>query len=170
MRRALATLALLAALVSPGFDTSALAVEPSEMLRDPGLEARARSISEGLRCLVCQNESIDDSHAELAADIRQLVRRRLVDGDSDTQVRDYLVARYGQFILLKPPFEAQTLLLWGTPLIALALGLAGIAFAARRASTQRRPSAPLSPAERRRLDELLGQDAGATPGGATKAG
>lgn len=158
MRRPLAALVLLVSLAAPACGPQALAVEPSEMLRDPRLEARARSISEGLRCLVCQNESIDDSHAELAADIRQLVRRRLVDGDSDRQVQDYLVARYGQFILLRPPFEVQTLLLWGAPLIALGLGGAGIAFAARRARAQRRPSAPLSIAERRRLDELLGGD------------
>lgn len=163
MRRLVASLALLVALAAPAyvpqaFIPPALAVEPSEVLHDPRLEARARSISEGLRCLVCQNESIDDSHAELAADIRQLVRRRLVDGDSDRQVQDYLVARYGQFILLRPPFEVQTLLLWGAPLIALGLGGAGIAFAARRARAQRQPSAPLSIAERRRLDELLGGD------------
>ncbi len=147
---------VLAALLGLAAAGPAFAVEPGEMLRDPALESRARTLSEGLRCLVCQNESIDDSHAELAADIRQLVRQRLTAGDSNQQVRDYLVARYGQFILLKPPLEAQTFLLWGTPLIVLGLGGLGVALAARRGRAQRRPPGGLTPAERRRLDELLG--------------
>ena len=128
----------------------ALAVEPDEILKNPVLEVRARTISEGLRCLVCQNESIDDSHASLARDIRLLVRQRLEAGDTNEQVRDYLVARFGQFILLKPPLEWQTLLLWGTPLIVLVLGGLGILVARRkkhrgsrsRASPQRRRTTP----------------------------
>lgn len=133
---------------------SALAVEPGEMLKDPALEARARTISEGLRCLVCQNESIDESHADLARDIRLIVRQRLLAGDTNAQVKDYLVARYGQFILLKPPFELQTLLLWGTPILALLLGGGGIWLVSRRA---RRSAAtpPLDADERRRLGEIL---------------
>ncbi len=134
----------------------AAAVEPGEMLQNPVLETRARTISEGLRCLVCQNESIDDSHAELAQDIRLLVRQRLQAGDTNQQVRDFLVARYGQFILLRPPFEAQTLLLWGTPV----LGGIGIVLAQRRRRSVRDPAKPLSADERLRLDELLAESAG----------
>ena len=138
----------------------AAAVEPGEMLQNPVLETRARTISEGLRCLVCQNESIDDSHAELAQDIRLLVRQRLQAGDTNQQVRDFLVARYGQFILLRPPFEAQTLLLWGTPVIVLVLGGIGIVLAQRRRRSVRDPAKPLSADERLRLDELLAESAG----------
>ena len=151
MRRLLAAFALGFTLVVP-----AHAVEPGEMLKDPALETRARSVSEGLRCLVCQNESVDESHADLARDIRLLVRQRLLAGDTNAQVSDYLVARYGQFILLKPPLETQTLLLWGTPFIVLVLGGIGIAFAVRRRpASPRDPARPLSEAEQRRLDELL---------------
>lgn len=144
-------LALLLALTFAGH---ARAVEPDEILQDPVLEARARTISEGLRCLVCQNESVDESHAALARDIRLLVRRRLEGGDTNQQVRDFLVSRYGQFILLKPPIETQTLLLWGTPLIVLALGGGAILLAARRRPV-RDSARPLGEAEMRRLDELL---------------
>ena len=97
-------------------------MQPDEQLADPALEARAREISGGLRCLVCQNQSIDDSDAPLARDLRLLVRERLKAGDSNDAVRDYLVARYGEFILLRPPFEWQTLLLWLTPVVVLAAG------------------------------------------------
>ena len=151
MRRLAIALAL-----ALGLAGAAHAVEPGEMLKDPALEARARQVSADLRCLVCQNESIDESHAPLAHDIRVLVRQRLEAGESNAQVRDYLVARYGQFILLKPPFEPQTLLLWGTPLLVLALGGIAMAFAARRRPT-RDPARPLSESEQRRLDELLGR-------------
>ena len=130
------------------------AVEPDEMLKDPALEARARTVSAELRCLVCQNESIDESHAPLAHDIRILVRQRLEAGDTNQQVVDGLVARYGEFILLKPPFELQTLLLWGTPLLVIVAGGVAIAFAARRRPV-RGPARPLSESERRKLDELL---------------
>ena len=112
-------LALLALLF---FSPAAFAVQPDEMLANPVLEARAREISEGLRCLVCQNQSIDDSNAPLARDLRLLVRERLTAGDSDAAVRDYLVARYGDFILLKPPFAWRTLLLWLTPFAVLVAG------------------------------------------------
>lgn len=99
-----------------------LAVEPDEVLGDPALEARARAISKDLRCLVCQNESIDDSDADLAKDLRLLVRERLVAGDSDGEVKAYLVARYGEFVLLKPPFNPGTYLLWALPLLVLGAG------------------------------------------------
>ena len=135
---------------------SAHAVEPGEMLKDPALELRARTISEGLRCLVCQNESIDESHADLARDLRLLVRQRLTAGDTNTQVQDYLVTRYGQFILLKPPFEAQTLLLWGTPLIVLLVGGAGLLLTMRRKPNVI-ASVPLTQAEAERLDTLIGE-------------
>ena len=144
----------LAVLLAIVWGSPARAVEPDEILKNPALEARARTVSEGLRCLVCQNESIDESHAPLAHDIRVLVRQRLEAGDTNTQVIDYLVSRYGQFILLKPPFEMQTLLLWGTPVLVLALGGLAVALAARRRPT-RDPARPLTDAERRRLDELL---------------
>ena len=134
------------------------AVEPDEILKDPALEARARTVSAELRCLVCQNESIDESHAPLAHDIRILVRQRLEAGDTNQQVVDYLVSRYGEFILLKPPFEVQTLLLWGTPLLVIVAGGIAIAFAARRRPA-RDPARPLSETEQRKLDELLGPSA-----------
>ena len=104
--------------------TPALAVTPDEMLDDPVLEQRARDISAGLRCLVCQNQSIDDSDAELAKDLRVLVRQRLLEGDSDQEVVGYVVSRYGEFVLLKPRFSLNTLLLWGVPFVVLGGGLA----------------------------------------------
>ena len=146
----------LALLLGVALTSGALAVEPDEILKDRTLEARARTISEGLRCLVCQNESIDDSHAALARDIRLLVRQRLETGDTNAQVTDYLVSRYGQFILLRPPVELSTLLLWGTPLIVLLLGGGAMVFAARR-RPPRDPARPLSDAERRRLDAMLAE-------------
>ena len=133
----------------------ALAVEPNEMLPDPALEARARDIGRGLRCVVCQNQSIDDSAAEVAHDMRRAVRERLSAGDSDDKVYAFMVARYGDYVLLKPPFKSGTLLLWlGAPLL-LALAGAALLLAARR----RRPASipePLSEEEQRKLDELLG--------------
>jgi cytochrome c-type biogenesis protein CcmH len=119
IRRLLLAAALLTAIGVP----ASWAVEPSERLGDPGLEARARAISQELRCLVCQNESIDDSNAQLAHDLRLLVRRRLVAGDTDQQVLNYIVARYGVFVLLNPPFEPVTWLLWlGPPALVLGAG------------------------------------------------
>jgi cytochrome c-type biogenesis protein CcmH len=130
------------------------AVQPDEVLKDSALERRARDISAGLRCLVCQNQSIDDSDAQLAKDLRVLVRERLVAGDTDAQVQDFLVQRYGEFVLLKPTFRAHTLLLWLTPALVLALGGLG-AWAAMR----RRPGgAPLDEGEQKALEDLLKQD------------
>jgi cytochrome c-type biogenesis protein CcmH len=134
---------------------AAYAVQPDEMLADPGLEARAREISEGLRCLVCQNQSIDDSNAPLARDLRLLVRERLKAGDSDESVRGYLVARYGDFILLKPPFAWRTLLLWLTPAIVLAAG--GLAAFARTRRKEARREA-LSGEEEAALARILRQE------------
>lgn len=135
----------------------AFAVNPDEMLADPALEARARAISEGLRCLVCQNESIDDSDADLAHEIRVLVRERLTAGDSDDQVRQYLVDRYGEFVLLKPVFAWHTLLLWAA---APAVLLAGVIVLAAGIRRKRRLAAPalgeaaLSEAEQKALEDL----------------
>ncbi|MBI3437902.1 MAG: cytochrome c-type biogenesis protein CcmH [Proteobacteria bacterium] len=131
----------------------ALAVEPSEMLRDPALEARARDISEHLRCVVCQNQTIDDSNAPLAHDMRLLVRERLMAGDSDRQVIDYIVARYGDFVLLRPPWQPDTWALWIAPFAIFALALLGLFSQVRRRSEAAPP--PLSADERRRLNQLL---------------
>jgi cytochrome c-type biogenesis protein CcmH len=136
---------------------SANAVEPGEMLADPALEARARAISAELRCLVCQNQSIDDSNADLARDLRVLVRERLKAGDSDAQVIAFVAARYGDFVLLDPPFKATTALLWGGPALVLAIGVIGIAVYFRRRNQAADP-APLSADEERRLQALLDQD------------
>jgi cytochrome c-type biogenesis protein CcmH len=113
----------------------ALALSPDEILPDPVLEQRAREISSGLRCLVCQNQSIDDSDADLAKDLRVLVRERLVAGDSDNAVRDYVVARYGEYVLLNPVVAGHTLLLWIAAPALLLIGLFGVVFAARRQRT-----------------------------------
>ena len=135
----------------------AQAVQPDEVLQDLALEARARAISEGLRCLVCQNQSIDDSDAPLAKDLRLLVRERLKAGDSDQEIVDFIVARYGEFVLLKPRFESQTLLLWfATPTVFLA-ALLLIALAYRRRKASAESLAPLSVNEKRRLKRLLDQ-------------
>lgn len=113
--------------------TPAWAVQPDEMLSDPKLEQRARDLSTGLRCMVCQNQSIDDSDAPLAKDLRVLVRERIKLGDDDAQVKSYLVDRYGDFILLKPPVKSGTVILWATPLVALLAGglLAAVVLRAR---------------------------------------
>jgi cytochrome c-type biogenesis protein CcmH len=136
----------------------AKAVQPDEILADPTLEARARAISEGLRCLVCQNQSIDDSEAPLARDLRLLVRERLKAGDSDQQVVDFIVSRYGEFVLLKPRFEPHTLLLWlATPAVFLAAILL-IAAAYRRRKAAPEQMAPLSVNEERHLKKLLDEN------------
>ena len=136
----------------------ALAVEPSEMLKDPALEARARDIGRGLRCVVCQNQSIDDSNAEVAHDMRRAVRERLSAGDSDDKVYAYMVARYGDYVLLQPPFKAGTLLLWlGAPLV-LVIASAALFLGARRRRVTVTPQ-PLSPEEQRKLSALLDRDA-----------
>ena len=132
----------------------AQAVQPDEILPDPALETRARDLSRELRCMVCQNQSIDDSDAPLARDLRLLVRERLKAGDSDTQIRDFLVARYGDFVLLKPRFTGQTALLWLLPFLVLAVGAAAL-FALRRRQQNRVGSVRLSDEEEARLAEVL---------------
>jgi cytochrome c-type biogenesis protein CcmH len=133
------------------------AVQPDEMLSDPKLEARARAISQELRCLVCQNESIDESEAPLAHDLRVLVRRRIEAGDSDAQVMNFIVARYGEFVLLKPRLEWRTALLWGTPPGLLLIGIVMLLIAARRrkGAAVVIGSANLTAAEEARVAELL---------------
>ncbi|TCQ12341.1 cytochrome c-type biogenesis protein CcmH [Rhizobium sp. PP-F2F-G36] len=133
----------------------ALAVNPDEVLPDPALEARARALSAELRCMVCQNQSIDDSNAELAKDLRLIVRERLARGDTDTAVIDYVVSRYGEFVLLKPRFEGKTLILWGTPVLLLVAGGAAMLLAARGRRQSRVAGVPLSSEEEARLDQLL---------------
>ena len=130
------------------------AVEPDEVLQDKALEARARHISEGLRCLVCQNQSIDDSAAPLAKDLRMLVRERLKAGDTDQQIEDFVVARYGEFVLLKPRFEPHTFLLWFATPVVFIIALLIVAFAYRRRSAVP-TTAALSDAEELRLRHLL---------------
>jgi len=147
MRIALALLLLV-------FAFPAFAVDPSEVLPDPALESRAREIGRSLRCVVCQNQSIDDSNAEVARDMRRAVRERLVAGDKDAAVFDFMVARYGDYVLLNPPFKARTLLLWlGGPLVLLIAGGALLIAARRRKAIV--PPRPLSDEEQRRLDSLL---------------
>ena len=147
--RSLALMLLLAAALP------ALAVEPAERLADPALESRARAISAELRCLVCQNESIDESHADLAHDIRMLVRERLTAGDSDAATVQAVVNRYGDFVLLKPPVEPATYVLWFGPVALLLVGLAGTIVWLRRRTAVGEPIPPLTDAERQRLDGLL---------------
>jgi cytochrome c-type biogenesis protein CcmH len=134
----------------------ALAVQPNEMLPDPRLEQRARAISQQLRCMVCQNQSIDDSEAPLAKDLRLLVRERLKAGDSDPQIINYMVARYGEFVLLKPRLSWQTVILWLTPAIVLLAGGLGLLIALRRRRDYSAAAAPppLTPDEERKLAEL----------------
>jgi cytochrome c-type biogenesis protein CcmH len=134
-----------------------LAVQPDEMLKDPALEARARALSKQLRCMVCQNQSIDDSDAPLAHDIRVLVRERLTKGDTDRQVIDFLVSRYGEFVLLKPRLEWRTVLLWGVPPGMLAIGVAALFLLWRRREVPSEP-AELDAAEQRKLDDYLRRD------------
>ena len=131
----------------------ALAVsDPAELLPDRAQERRAETLGHQLRCLVCQNESVEESNADLARDLRRIIRERIVAGDSDQQVTDWMVARYGDFVRLRPPFNAVTLALWGAPGIALLAGITAALIARRRRPT---PPAPLSDAERQRLADLL---------------
>ena len=131
------------------------AVQPDEILTDLAKEARARDLSRELRCMVCQNQSIDDSDAPLARDLRLLVRERITAGDSDAQVMDFLVARYGEFVLLKPRFEAQTLLLWLVPPLMLAGGGLALWIYARRRARAVDALMQLTPDEETRLTKLL---------------
>jgi cytochrome c-type biogenesis protein CcmH len=135
--------------------TPAHAVEPGEMLKDAALEARARRLSQELRCVVCQNQSIDDSNAPLAHDLRVIVRERLVAGDTDAEVLAYVEARYGAFVLLRPRLRPQTVLLWTTPLLLLAGAAAYLWRARRRRAHEPARTAALSAEEQRQLDEIL---------------
>lgn len=157
MIRLLAALLLLVAAAIP-----AAAVEPGERLDDTALEARAREISADLRCLVCQNQSIDDSNAPLARDLRVLVRERLVAGDSDEEVVEFVRSRYGDYVLLEPPLKLSTLVLWfGGPMVLLVAGAAVWLWLGRRsAAAAASGPAPLDAAEQRRLDDLLGGNDG----------
>ena len=149
---------LLAAILALALSAAAAqAVEPNEILKDPALEQRARAISKKLRCLVCQNQSIDDSDAGLARDLRVLVRERLSAGDSDAAVLAFVTARYGDFVLLRPPFKPTTYALWLGPAAILLAGSAGAALYLRRRgrSEAATAAAPLSEAERRRLARLV---------------
>ena len=149
--RAMLVAVALSAVIWPA---AAFAVEPKEMLSDPALEARARALSRELRCLVCQNESIDDSGAPLAHDIRVLVRERIKAGDTDRQVIDFLVARYGEFVLLRPPLSWHTAALWGLPPGLLLIGiLVMVVMARRRAEVP--ATGTLTPAEEARVEQLL---------------
>ncbi|MBM1814413.1 cytochrome c-type biogenesis protein [Pseudosulfitobacter pseudonitzschiae] len=148
MKRLLIILLLLA--------TPLWAVEPGEVLDDPALEARAREISQGLRCLVCRNESIDESHAPLARDLRLLVRERLVAGDTNAETVDFIVARYGEYVLLRPQATGANWLLWGAGPVMLLLALLGAGLYLRgRARSSTPQDQPLSPEESRRLAEIL---------------
>jgi len=152
MRRALAAWTVTAALLA---GAAAHAVQPNEMLADPALEARARALSEEIRCLVCQNQSIDDSNADLAHDLRVLVRDQIKAGKSDQQIRDFLVARYGEFVLLKPPMQTSTLLLWFGPLAVLVCGAIGLVVFFRRRARTATGGDTLSADEMARIERLL---------------
>jgi len=153
MRRILLTVAAVAALGASALGGAAKAVEPDEMMADPKLEARAHALSRELRCVVCQNQSIDDSEAPLAKDLRIILRERIAAGDTDDQAVAFLVARYGSFVQLKPPLRADTFLLW---FIALALGGAGaIVYIRGRAPAK---AAPLTAAEEAELATLMNTD------------
>lgn len=155
MKRGSPLRAALAAALLAASPLPVLAVQPDEVLADPALEARARDLSAGLRCMVCQNQSIDDSDAPLARDLRLVVRERLVAGDSDGEVLDYLVARYGQFVLLRPRLEAGTLLLWGAPVLLLVAGGASVLLAARRRRSEAPAAEPLTREEEEALARAL---------------
>lgn len=139
------------------FATPAFAVYPDEMLTDPAQEHRARELSKDLRCLVCQNQSIDDSDADLAKDLRVIVRERIKAGDSDDLVRKFVVDRYGDYVLLKPPFKGTTLVLWVGPFVLFAGALAVVFgfYRRRKAAAEAPPPPPLSSEEQRRLEKLL---------------
>lgn len=137
------------------------AVEPGERLDDPVLEERARDLSKELRCLVCQNQSIDDSNADLARDLRVLVRQRLVAGDSDAQVLAFVTERYGDYVLLRPPVQPNTYALWFGPAAILVIVVIGLALAMRRRAGASTEPDPLTPDERRRVDALLRRSADA---------
>ena len=157
MRRFLGTLKIVVIAAALSTAAPALAVQPDEILPNAGLEARARNLSKELRCMVCQNQSIDDSDAPLARDLRVLVRERLIAGDSDTEVLDFLTARYGDFVLLKPRLTAHTALLWLAPFAIVLAGVFAVIAFSRRRRDEAAAAAPaaLSPDEQRRIAELL---------------
>jgi len=152
MRQLLCVFLCLMCLSAPG-----LAVQPDEVLEDPALEARARALSQDLRCVVCQNENIDSSNAPLARDLRLVVRERLVAGDSDEEVLDYVVDRYGEFVLFRPRFEGSNIVLWLTPLLAVLLG-AGMLFAFFRKNSELNKVQPLDARERAKLRKIMERD------------
>jgi cytochrome c-type biogenesis protein CcmH len=152
--RALAQLVVMLIAVAVAAPTAA--VEPNEILKDPVLEARARDISKILRCLVCQNQSIDDSNAGLARDLRVIVRERLTAGDSNDAVIEFVTSRYGDFVLLKPPFKSTTYLLWGGPAVILLIGLVAVVVTFRRRAAQPSDAAQLTEDEIQRLEKLTG--------------
>lgn len=154
-RRTMGAVAFAAALLL----APAYAVTPGEKLPDPAMEARARAITSELRCLVCQNQSVDDSDASLAKDLRVLVREKLKEGLSDAQVKDYVHSRYGDFVLLRPPVKMGTILLWTAPLLAVLAGGAAVWSAARKRRFSAAGPAPLTEAERARLKALGVDDA-----------
>jgi cytochrome c-type biogenesis protein CcmH len=158
MRKLLAALLIVGSTVVAA--PLAYAVQPDEVMADPAKEARARELSRELRCMVCQNQSIDDSDATLAKDLRLLVRERIAAGDSNKQVIDYLVSRYGEFVLLKPRFETHTLLLWLLPPLVLVAGGLGLWLHIRRrtASTALETAQPLSAEEKARLQRLMAEE------------
>jgi len=150
---------LIAALIAAiGFAAPAFAVMPDEVLEDPALEARAREISKDLRCLVCQNQSIDDSNADLAHDLRVLVRERLVAGDSNDEVREFVVQRYGDYVLLTPPLNTATILLWAGPALILLGGIAVAVFSFRRIGRTLPVEGVVDAEDEKRIAELLGED------------
>jgi len=159
MRRFAIALMLAAGLALGGMVSPPLAFagpQPDEILDDPELERRARALSANLRCLVCQNQAIDDSDAPLARDLRLLVRERLVEGYSDDEIEAFVVARYGEFVLFRPPFNANTFLLWGSPVLVLGAGALGLFFAiSRRRDAAAVVQADLTPQERAELERIL---------------
>jgi len=155
LRKLLARIAVVAFVVGCPV---AYGVQPDEIMVDPAKEARARDLSRELRCMVCQNQSIDDSDAPLARDLRILVRDRLKAGDEDKQVLDFLTARYGDFVLLKPRVSWRTAALWGTPAALLLLGGLGLVLVLRRRSPAAAAAPGLTPAEQRRVEDILRQE------------